>query len=169
MPSVTYKNQPGIDKTKGNIPLAGNAHVYTVKKILWPKEIEEFLQSQLVGETLHVCSGHSKLGDMRLDLHTNVLPDILGDAARLPFCNDAFDTLLIDPPYNGKFQWLHNMISELGRVARQRIIFQHWYLITDKEGRFKKKHAFKLTDVYVWQPKTYFGRANVISVLDKLI
>ena len=115
-----------------------------------------------------MCRGHSQLGDVRLDLHTNVSPDILGDAARLPFCDGAFDTVLIDPPYNGKFRWLHDMISELGRVARQRIIFQHWYLITNKEGRFKKKHAFRLTNVYVWQPKTYFGRANVISVLDKI-
>ena len=29
---VTYKNQPAIDKTKGKIPLAGNSHVYRVKK-----------------------------------------------------------------------------------------------------------------------------------------
>ena len=32
MATVTYKNQPAIDKTKGKIPLAGNSHVYRVKK-----------------------------------------------------------------------------------------------------------------------------------------
>ena len=31
MATVTYKNQPAIDKTKGKIPLAGNSHVYRVK------------------------------------------------------------------------------------------------------------------------------------------
>ena len=35
MASVTYKNQPAINKTKGNVPLAGTSHVYTIlKKIM---------------------------------------------------------------------------------------------------------------------------------------
>jgi hypothetical protein len=35
MGTVTYKNQPGIEKLKGNVPLAGTSHLYTVKKRLW--------------------------------------------------------------------------------------------------------------------------------------
>jgi len=34
MGSVSYKNQPAIDKTKGNVPLAGTSHIYRVKKKL---------------------------------------------------------------------------------------------------------------------------------------
>ena len=35
MSTVTYKNQPPIDKTKGTVPLAGTKHLYRVKKVLW--------------------------------------------------------------------------------------------------------------------------------------
>lgn len=96
----------------------------------------------------------------------NELAHVKADAARLPFCNEAVDTILIDPPYNGIFQWNHDMLSELARVARQRIIFQHWFTPVDKEGRFKKSHKFQLVDLALWQPQTYFGRAQVITVMD---
>jgi hypothetical protein len=38
--TVTYKNQPAIDRTKGNVPLAGTSHIYRVKKRLWNDNIE---------------------------------------------------------------------------------------------------------------------------------
>lgn len=88
------------------------------------------------------------------------------DAARLPFADESWDTVLIDPPYNGVFQWNHDMLSELARVARQRIIFQHWFIPVNKNGQFKKKHAFVLVELAAWQPRTYFGRAQMISVMD---
>jgi hypothetical protein len=76
--------------------------------------------------------------------------------------------VLIDPPYNGEFQWNHDMLSELGRVSRQRIIFQHWFIPVDSNSRFKKSNRFQLSEVSVWQPQTYFGRVNVISVFDRV-
>jgi len=57
--TVTYKNQPGIG---GAFPLEGTRYLYTVKKVLWPDEISEVLQSLLVSRSLHVCCGHSQLG-----------------------------------------------------------------------------------------------------------
>lgn len=169
MATVTYKHQPAIEKTKGNVPLAGNSHVYTVKKVLWPEKIEWLLSSLLVGSSLHVCSGKSKLGDVKLDLNEPTA-DINCDAANMrPFVPDgAFETVLCDPPYNGKMQWNHDLLSELARVASQRIIFQHWFLPATPQGRYKKaQEKFALTAVYVWQPKTYFGRVQVISVFDR--
>jgi len=167
MSTVTYKNQEGIHKTRGTIPLIGTSHLYTVSKLLWPKEVEEILGKELIGFILHICCGKSKLGDIRLDLYEKDV-DIIGDASRLPFASKSFDTLLIDPPYNGKFQWNHDMLSELGRVARKRFIFQHWFSPVDKNGYFKKDHSFILTKLYNWMPKTYFGRMQIISIFDKL-
>ena len=166
MPTVTYKNQPAIARTGGLIPLVGTAYVYTVSKLLWPKEVEEFLESILIGNTLHICCGKSKLGNIRLDLY-EPLVDIRADMAKLPFNNMSFDTLLIDPPYNSKFQIMHDMLSELCRVSRQRIIFQHWFSPVDKHGRYKKDHNFELSSLYAWMPKTYFGRMQIISVFDR--
>lgn len=166
MATVTYKNQPAIHATRGTVPLAGTAHVYTVSKVLWPEQVSSFLQTLFVGPCLHVCAGKSQLGDCRLDLNEPSV-HVRGDAARLPFKDVSWCTVLCDPPYNGKFQWNHDLLSELGRVASSRIIFQHWFMPIDMAGRFKKSHAWVLSSVYVWQPRTYFGRVQVVSVLDK--
>jgi hypothetical protein len=166
MGTVVYKSQPGIDRTKGLVPLAGNEYIYTVSKLLWPDAVEEFLSTQLKGFTLHVCCGKSKLGNIRLDLY-EPSAHIKGDMSRLPFPNESFDTVIIDPPYNSRFQIMHDMLSELCRVSRGRIIFQHWFSPVDKKGFYKKNHKFTLTGLYAWMPKTYFGRMQIVSVFDK--
>jgi hypothetical protein len=164
--TVSYKNQPAIHATRGAVPLAGTSHAYTVGKVLWPDAIEDFLQTLLIGRSLHVCCGKSKLGDLRLDLHEQNV-DVRADAVALPFADGSFDTVLCDPPYNGKFQWNHDLLAELARVAAQRIIFQHWFIPATPQGRYKKaQERFALSATYVWQPRTYFGRVQVISVFD---
>ena len=168
MPTVSYKHQPGIEATHGNVPLAGNSHIYTVAKVLWPESIETFLATLFIGRTLHVCCGKSKLGDVRLDAFDPDV-DIQCDAADMrPFVvDDGFETVLCDPPYNGKFQWNHDLLSELARVSSRRIIFQHWFIPATPMGRYKKtQEKFGLTAAYVWQPRTYFGRAQIVSVFD---
>lgn len=168
MATVTYKHQPAIEKTKGTVPLAGTRHVYTVAKVLWPESVEEFLETLFIGRTLHVCCGKSQLGDVRLDLHEDV--DIQCDAADMKahVADDAFETVLCDPPYNGKFQWNHDLLVELSRVASQRIVFQHWFIPANADGRWKKwRDKFALSAAYVWQPRTYFGRAQIVSVFDR--
>ena len=83
--------------------------------------------------------------------------------------DDEFETVLSDPPYNGKFQWNHDLLKELSRVASKRIIFQHWFIPANSGGKYKKaQEKFALSAVYVWQPKTYFGRAQIVSVFDKI-
>ena len=167
MGTVTYKNQPAIEKTKGNVPLAGTSHIYKVKRVLWPESIEDFLQTLFIGKTLHVCCGKSLIGDVRLDLDTENNPDIVCDAAKLCLGDNSFDTVLCDPPYNGQFQWNHDMLKELSRVASKRIIFQHWFIPANPSGTYKKaQEKFQLSECYVWQPKTYFGRAQIVSVFD---
>ncbi len=166
MSTVTYHHQPGIHATRGAVPLAGTSHLYTVKKVLWPESIENFLPSLFLGKTLHVCCGLSWLGDVRFDLDPATGADVRGDAARLPFMDGAFLTVLCDPPYNGRFQWNHDLLSELSRVASRRIIFQHWFIPGNKDGYYKKDHRWRMVDCFVWQGQTYFGRAQVISVFD---
>jgi len=95
MAAVTYKNQPAIHKTRGSIPLAGNSHLYTVKKVLWPESIEEYLKTLLIGKSLHICCGHSLLGDVRLDLDINTNPNVICDAAKLCFDDNSFDTVFL--------------------------------------------------------------------------
>jgi hypothetical protein len=169
MATVTYKNQPAIEATKGNVPLAGTSHLYTVNKVLWPVSIEEYLSSLFIGRVLHVCCGKSILGDVRLDLN-EPSADLRCDASNMRgvVIDDEFDTVLCDPPYNGKFQWNHDLLAELARIASKRIIFQHWFIPATPQGLYKKaQEKFALSCVYVWQPRTYFGRAQIISVFDE--
>jgi len=147
MSTVTYKNQPAIHETRGAIPLAGNSRIYTVSKLLWPKDVEDFLETLLIGNTLHICCGRSNLGNIRLDLYEKDV-NVIGDMIKLPFGNQSFDTTLIDPPYNSKLQIMHDMLSELSRVSKQRIIFQHWFSPVDKLGQYRKDHSFILTALY---------------------
>lgn len=165
MPRVTYKNQPAIDMTNGNVPLSGTRHPYRVSALLWPNDVSHWISQRLVGRTLHICCGKSRMGDCRVDLH-ELDADVCADAAQLPFKAQSWDTVLIDPPYNGVFQWNHDMLAELARVAALRIIFQHWFIPVDSNSRFKKSHRFQLSEAAIWQPQTYFGRAQVISVMD---
>ena len=170
MATVTYKNQPAIHATRGSVPLAGNSHLYTVKKVLWPDSIQEFLPSLFMGKTYHICCGKSPLGDIRVDLDPENNPDIICDASDMSqyITDNEADTVLCDPPYNGKFQWNHNLLSELQRICNTRIIFQHWFIPATKDGMYKKAHdKFELVETYVWQGQSYFGRAQIISVFDR--
>jgi len=170
MANVTYKNQPAIDKTNGSVPLAGTSHLYKVKRRLWNDSIEDVLQSLFIGKTLHVCCGKSQLGDIRLDADIEHKPDIVCDASDMTGCvkDESFSTVLCDPPYNGKFQWNHDLLKELSRIARDRIIFQHWFIPATPQGLYKKaQEKFAISEIYVWQPKTYFGRVQVVSVFDR--
>jgi len=169
MPSVTYKNQPAIDANNGSIPLAGTSHIYTVAKVLWPEPIENFLKTLFIGRTIHVCCGKSMLGDVRVDLN-EPSADIKCDAQDMRefVKDDEYETSLCDPPYNGKFQWNHNLLKELSRISSRRIIFQHWFLPATPTGLYKKaQNKFALSALYVWQPKTYFGRVQLVSVFDR--
>ncbi len=172
MGTVSYKNQPGIAATGGHVTdavLAGKSHIYTVGKVLWPEDVESFIRTLFIGRTLHVCCGKSTLGDVRLDNDPANNPDIICDASNMKGFveDDSFDTVLCDPPYNGIFRWNHNLLSELPRVAKQRIIFQHWFLPARRDGGYKKSHEkWKMSGCYVWQPRTYFGRVQVLSVFD---
>lgn len=167
MATVSYKNQPGIDATKGNVPLAGTKHVYTVKKVLWPEAVSELIDSLLIPTSLHVCCGKSDLGDVKVDRYDESA-DLKADAVALPFADESFETILCDPPYNGKFKWNHDLLKELSRIARKRIIFQHWFIPADPNGYWKKWHRFRLSSAYIWQPRTYFGRVQVISIFDAI-
>lgn len=205
MTTVTYKKQSGIHATRGAVPIEGTKHIYRVSGILWPADIEQWIAERLIGKTLHVCCGKSQLGDVRGDRYEDAV-DVRLDAARLPFADDSFDTVLIDPPYSGRFQWNHDMLNELHRIASKRIIFQHWFCPANKDGQFKKAHVFHLSaavmcpvlpktasiqtvfqdddgvlyqvvedqhsdpfilsDLVFWNPRTYFGRVQLISVFD---
>ena len=166
MATISYKAQPAIHKTRGAVPLVGTSHLYTVTRLLWPAPIEHVLDTLLIHPSLHVCCGASHLGHIRVDADVLHRPTLVADAAHLPFRDRTLNSVLCDPPYNGRMRWNHDLLTELSRVATRRIIFQHWFIPADMWGRYRKDHRFSLTALYAWQPRSYFGRVQMISVFD---
>jgi len=168
--TVTYHNQPAVHSVRGSVPMDGVEFPYRVTKLLWPAQVEKFLQSIFIGKTLHLCCGMSQLGDIRFDIDPLHSPNVLGDVTRLPFADASVDTVLVDPPYTGSFQFNHDYLAEVVRVASKRVALQHWFLPCDRQGRYKKDHSWRLNRdlLSIWTPQSYFGRVQVISVFDKI-
>lgn len=87
----------------------------------WSPSIREWFHTQLSSLTnppgrpvLHVCSGKSRLGDIRID----ILPtgDVQADALNLPLADDSIPTIVSDPPYDWALQHRIKYFQELGRV-----------------------------------------------------
>jgi len=75
-----------------------------------------FLNQKKRGFTLNICCGKDRTGNVRVDLDSNVQPDIIADVRYPPFKNDSFDTVICDPPFSmySRFKWL-SKIFDLSR------------------------------------------------------
>lgn len=84
----------------------------------WLNEEEVLYRSLCVGKVLHVCSGKSSLGNIKVDLF--VKADIKADVRHLPFRPLSFDAVICDPPFKlyHRFKW----ILKLKNLARIRLI-----------------------------------------------
>jgi hypothetical protein len=83
------------------------------------RQVEAVLQD-CPGPVLNVCSGASRLGDVRVDIcHPSA--DVLADGRHLPFAAGSFGTVFMDPPYRMEGNDLverQAMVSEAGRVVK---------------------------------------------------
>lgn len=90
-------------------------------------------------EVLHVCSGGlgSEVGGLRVDVRRAAAPDVVADGAALPFRDESFAGVLIDPPYSVEYAHaLYNtdyprpshLLKEAARVvcAGGRVGFLHF-------------------------------------------
>lgn len=114
------------------------------KRWIWDGEETAFYESKLVGLTLHVCSGASKLGDVRTDLHEP--SDLVADYRHLPIRSKCFETVICDPPWAKRERLdkgISNWLYELRRVARNRIIIIHKNIFKIKYWQLVKSWAVK--------------------------
>jgi len=118
-----------------------------------------FLTSRRIGSTLNVCCGTDRTGDLRVDVDPKMSPEIVADVKHLPFRDQAFETVICDPPYSmfARFKWT----GELLRVAARRIIIStpsiclHFPRQWDREVFFTDSgHLF----MRIWQVFTRPGR-----------
>lgn len=99
------------------------------RRWVWTDEETKFYNERLEGLSLHVCSGVSDVGDIRLDqrIYDDTPPGnfIIGDYRHLPIRGRSFDSVICDPEW-GKRERLDKGIigwlSELRRVAKRKVI-----------------------------------------------
>jgi len=101
------------------------------RRWIWNDDETRFYRFKVEGLSLHVCSGVSRLGDVRLDrtFYPEASPEnFLADYRHLPIRGNCFDTVICDPEWGkrervdrGVIGWL----SELRRVARRKVIIVH--------------------------------------------
>ncbi len=105
----------------------------------WPRNVEILLEKLMKGEgmspqpdpekftfpiSIHVCSGDSKLGDVKIDLF-NEHADIKADMFNLPIRPEIAQLLLCDPPWHLPYHVRHKLIYQLRNVLKPggRLIF----------------------------------------------
>jgi len=84
----------------------------------WPRGVEDFLRHHLVSPSLHVCCGESELGDVRVDAYLERPGLVKADMLSLPFTDESFASILIDPPWHLPYHLRPKLAKELGRVLR---------------------------------------------------
>lgn len=75
------------------------------------------------GFSLHICSGSSQIGDIKLDL--SMIADIKGDMLHLPIKENSFDTIICDPPWNLPYHLRGKLLYQIRDILkiRGRLIF----------------------------------------------
>jgi len=104
----------------------------------------------LVYPIVHICSGSSNIGNIRIDIVNTKLfsnngwghrekyrgiPNILGDMNRIPLKDSSAGGVICDPPYDTKFfdgDGFNEMVRELIRICKPngKILFYSPWVIT---------------------------------------
>lgn len=88
---------------------------------IWPEATEVLIREQIEdvpGPVIHVCSGSSTLGDVRIDLH-HPRAQVHADARCLPLADESAGCVVMDPPWTIKdLRERHRFVCEAGRVLQ---------------------------------------------------
>lgn len=92
----------------------------------FPRAVRDVLVRETAGLTvLHLFGGRADFG-VRLDRDPAVRPDVVGDAWLPPFDVDAFDVVVLDPPYLGINQQMKSsLLRTASTIARRRVFWFH--------------------------------------------
>lgn len=83
----------------------------------WPPLVEVRIETHLRSLSLHVCSGASRLGDVKVDMFMPA--DIKADMFHLPLRDSSFETVLVDPPWKIENTLRPSLLWELRRVVKE--------------------------------------------------
>lgn len=92
----------------------------------FPRKVERLLREMTTDKSvLHMFGGQSRWG-VRLDIDATTRPHVRGDAWLVPFRRDAFDVVILDPPYTRiNATEKGQLLRQAAYVARERVIWFH--------------------------------------------
>ena len=106
----------------------------------YPPNVEKLLREITEGKTvLQLFGGLSRWG-LKLDIDPITKPHVLGDAWMPPFRKDAFDVVLVDPPYSGINQQMKQVLLRgAAYVAKERVIWFHTQWVAPDSGMHRER------------------------------
>lgn len=127
----------------------------------WPTEIEAKIKSLLEGEVLHVCSGESQIGNVRIDLSKSA--DIRADMFWLPIRPESFDTVLCDPPWNLPYHVRHKLLFQLRDCLKPggRLIFNCFWIPKIRGLQME-------SEIFVGIPNAAFRNVSVLFLARRM-
>lgn len=92
----------------------------------FPPAVAKHLQAITNGQRVcHLFGGRASFG-IRCDIDPAVAPHVIADAWLPPFAADAFDVVILDPPYHGiNAQMKQALFRGAAYIARDRVIWFH--------------------------------------------
>jgi hypothetical protein len=100
------------------------------------REIRAITQGQRV---CHLFGGRARFG-LRCDIDPIVRPDVLSDAWLPPFRKDAFDVVVLDPPYHHfNVQMKQQLLQSAAYIARESVIWFHTLWISPSRGLIPRR------------------------------
>jgi hypothetical protein len=92
----------------------------------FPPRVEQLLKELTADRTVcHFFGGHARWG-LCCDIDPSVRPHVIGDAWLPPFRRDAFDVVILDPPYTHLNQQMKNQLLRAAAfTAKDSVIWFH--------------------------------------------
>ena len=92
----------------------------------FPPAVHRHLVEMTQGKSVcQLFGGLARFGT-RVDIDPSTRPHVIGDAWLPPFRKDAFDVVILDPPYHGINQQMkHALLRASSYIARESVIWFH--------------------------------------------
>jgi ubiquinone/menaquinone biosynthesis C-methylase UbiE len=128
---------------------------------VWPDTVQEFVKDHIEGHSLNICAGRSELGDIRVDLDPQNAEVQKADMRELPFEDESFDTVIIDPPWKLGYYQRFRPFYEAVRVCKVggRIIYNATWVPHSEQCKL---------DFCVVRRDSHWGNVSVISVFRRI-
>lgn len=171
-----------MTRVMGRVPIdvlwCGNARSGRSNGWSYPPAVERHLRDMTKGKkVLQQFGGLSRWG-VKLDIDRTTRPHVIGDAWLPPFLRDAFDVVILDPPYVTINQQIkQQLLRAAAYIAREHVIWFHtmwvasnstlsleraWLVRVGDSCSVRCIQVFRVPAVKV-KPRNYFTRGPAIK------